>query len=167
MTRTAKPKLAMATIPAAPFAMTKDEATFFAVEVVTRRMIEADWLDDVDIGPLQATYGLTFLQAQSCVREARRNTRRALCRPQAAHQLVTSTLASVIEQSMNAGDLRGAADAAYKLSQASGTQASIKLKVLEQQQRMDHLKSRLLTGQSSVEEIAATIIEDLMSTDSK
>lgn len=63
---------------------------------------------------------------------------------------------------MEQGDMRGAADAAYKLSQATGTQASIKLKVLEQQQRMESLRTKLLTGQSSAEEIAANIIDDLM-----
>jgi hypothetical protein len=63
---------------------------------------------------------------------------------------------------MQQGDLRAAADAAYKLSQATGTQATIKLKVLEQQQRMDLLKTKLLTGQSSAEEVAAVIVNDLM-----
>ena len=58
--------------------------------------------------------------------------------------------------------MRGAADAAYKLSQATGTQASIKLKVLEQQQRMDAMRTKLLTGQATAEEIAVSIVEDLM-----
>ena len=148
--------------PAAPFVMSGDEAEFFAVELITKRMLESDWNEDLDAGAVRRTYGLSEQQVQGCIREARRNTRRAILRPQGAHELVTSTLASVIEQSMQQGDLRAAADAAYKLSQATGTQATIKLKVLEQQQRMDLLKTKLLTGQSSAEEVAAVIVSDLM-----
>ncbi len=151
-----------ARVPVAPFQMSGDEAEFFAVEVITKRMLESDWNEEADAGAVRRSYGLSEQQIQACVREARRNTRRAILRPQGAHELVTSTLAAVIEQSMGQGDLRAAADAAYKLSQATGTQATIKLKVLEQQQRMDLLKTRLLTGQSSAEEVAAVIVNDLM-----
>jgi hypothetical protein len=145
--------------------LTQSEAEFLAVEQISRRILESDWHDDTDSEAIAASYKLSKPQVEACVREARRNARRAICRPQAAHMLVASTLASVIEQSMSQGDLRGAADAAYKLSQATGTQANIKLKVLEQQQRMDALRTKLLTGQSSVEEIAAVIVEDLMGQD--
>lgn len=148
--------------PEAPFTLSGDEAEFFAVELITKRMLESDWNEDYDSDAVRRSYGLSEVQVEACVREARRNTRRAILRPQGAHELVTSTLASVIEQSMQQGDLRGAADAAYKLSQATGTQATIKLKVLEQQQRMDLLKTKLLTGQSSAEEVAAVIVSDLM-----
>lgn len=166
-----KQNLALATLDAQPrftpppFELTQSEAEFLAVEQITRRILESDWRDDDDSKALRDSYGLSAPQVEACVREARRNARRAICRPQAAHMLVASTLASVIEQSMQQGDLRGAADAAYKLSQATGTQANIKLKVLEQQQRMDALRTKLLTGQSSVEEIAAVIVEDLMGQD--
>lgn len=163
-----KPLLAMQTIPAssrfptAPFELSGDEAEFFAVELITKRMLETDWNEEEDSGAVKRAYGLSDNQLQACIREARRNTRRSILRPQGAHELVTSTLAAVIEQSMVQGDLRAAADAAYKLSQATGTQATIKLKVLEQQQRMDMLKTKLLTGQSSAEEVAAVIVNDLM-----
>lgn len=165
-----KKNLALATVVeppkvAIPFEMTTSEAEFLAVEQISKRMLEQDWNEDYDAEELRTNYKLSAKQFDQCVREARRNMRRAICRPQAAHQLVASTLATVIEQSMHQGDLRGAADAAYKLSQATGTQASIKLKVLEQQQRMDAMRTKLLTGQASVEEIAATIVEDLMGGD--
>lgn len=166
-----KPLLAMQTIPAntkfpaAPFELSGDEKEFFAVELITKRMLETDWNEEEDSGAVKRAYGLSDVQLQACIREARRNTRRAILRPQGAHELVTSTLAAVIEQSMGQGDLRAAADAAYKLSQATGTQATIKLKVLEQQQRMDLLKTKLLTGQSSAEEVAAVIVSDLMHQD--
>lgn len=165
-----KTPLALATVPqdarvALPIELTTSEAEFLAVEQISKRMLEQDWNEDYDAEELRANYKLTTKQFDQCVREARRNMRRAICRPQAAHQLVASTLATVIEQSMATGDMRGAADAAYKLSQATGTQASIKLKVLEQQQRMDAMRTKLLTGQASAEEIAATIVEDLMGGD--
>jgi hypothetical protein len=162
-----KPLLALQTLavtktPDPPFELTQSEQEFFAIELATRRILESDWNDETDKPALQAKYNLSKPQAAHVVAEARRNARRAICRPQAAHQLVASTLARVIEVSMEQGDMRGAADAAYKLSQATGTQASIKLKVLEQQQRMESLRTKLLTGQSSAEEIAANIIDDLM-----
>lgn len=163
-----KQNLALATLEPqarfapAPFELTQSEAEFLAVEQITRRMLEADWNEEFDAPAIAKSYGLTQQQVETCCREARRNQRRAICRPQSAHQLVAATLATVIEQSMQQGDLRGAADAAYKLSQATGTQANIKLKVLEQQQRMDAMRTKLLTGQASAEEIAATIVEDLM-----
>lgn len=163
-----KPNLALATVDPVPskfapppFSITSSEAEFLAVETISRRMLEGDWVEE-DGAELAEAYQLTLKQVDQCVREARRNQRRAICRPQAAHQLVAATLATVIEQSMAAGDLRGAADAAYKLSQATGTQASIKLKVLEQQQRMDAMRTKLLTGQATAEEIASTIVEDLL-----
>lgn len=167
-----KTLLALASVPKpafkeAPFVLTHAENEYFAVEQCSRRMLESDWDDDIDGPELAEAYKLSNQQTATVIREARRNSRRAICRPQAAHLLIASTLSRVIEESMRQGDLRGAADAAYKLSQATGTQASIKLKVLEQQQRMDHLRTKFLTGQSTVEEIASHIIDDLMGGDEK
>jgi len=171
MPRKAKPPLALATIDvepkwqAPPFSLSKDEAEFFAAEQITKRMLESDWDSDRDLEEVAKAYKLTQKQAEQCEREATRNMRRNIMRPQSAHQLVASTLARVIAESMQQGDLRGAADAAYKLSQATGTQANIKLRVLETQQRMDSMRTRLLTGQASAEEVADAIVSDLLSGD--
>jgi hypothetical protein len=169
--RKAKPPLAMATVGVEsrwqppPFALAKDEAEFFATEQITKRMLESDWDSDRDLEEVAKAYKLTKTQSEQCEREATRNMRRNIMRPQSAHQLVASTLARVISESMSQGDLRGAADAAYKLSQATGTQANIKLRVLEAQQRMDSMRTRLLTGQASAEEVADAIVSDLLSGD--
>lgn len=168
MPRKAKPPLAMATIDPdsrwqpPPFALARDEAEFFATEQITKRMLESDWDSDRDLEDVAKAYKLTKSQSEQCEREATRNMRRSIMRPQSAHQLVASTLARVISESMQQGDLRGAADAAYKLSQATGTQANIKLRVLEAQQRMDSMRTRLLTGQASAEEVAEAIVSDLL-----
>ena len=168
MPRKAKPPIVMATVDVEqrwkppPFALARDEAEFFASEQITKRMLESDWDSERDLEEVAAAYKLTKAQASQCEREAMRNMRRSIMRPQAAHQLVAATLAHVISESMQQGDLRGAADAAYKLSQATGTQANIKLKVLEAQQRMDSMRTRLLTGQASAEEVAEAIVSDLL-----
>lgn len=164
-----KQNLALATVEstaakfiAPPFEVTKSEAEFLAVETITRKMLEQDWREDEDLSGVSQAYQLTAKQAAQCVREAQRNVRRSIVRPQAAHQLVVSTLAWAIDQCREQNDVRGATDAAYKLSQATGTQANIKLKIIEQQQRMDLMRTKLLTGQASAEEVAATIVADLM-----
>ena len=166
MGRKRKPPLAVATVEPkfkpAPFVLATDEAEYFAVEQISRRMLESDWDEDRDGPEVAKAYGLTQKQVEQCIREAVRSMRRSIMRPQAAHQLVASTLARVVTESMAQGDLRGAADAAYKLSQATGTQANIKLRVLEAQQRMDTMRTKLLTGQATAEEVADAIVSDLL-----
>jgi len=170
MGRKRKPPIALATVEpkfkAAPFVLASDEAEFFAVEQISKRMMESDWDEERDAPEVAKAYGLSTKQVEQCIREAVRTMRRSIMRPQSAHQLVAATLARVITESMSAGDLRGAADAAYKLSQATGTQANIKLRVLEAQQRMDTMRTKLLTGQASAEEVADAIVSDLLGSDS-
>lgn len=156
---------ALARYPRAPFTLTKDESEFFAVEQITKHMLESDWDAGRDAEEIAQAYKLTPRQVEQCIREAQRNMRRSIMRPQSAHQLVASTLARVIAESFEQGDLRGAADAAAKLSTATGTQAALKLKVLETQQRMDQMRTRLLTGQATAEEVADLVVKDLLGQD--